>query len=204
MLTTLDALFGHGRKVVFSLVFRTPKPVSIGDNFFHLYFSFYFLIEPNFKFARYAFHFTGEEIKVDLAEEGIKKKGTKPMRYIVKDPVKAVKIAKTLITDWNKEHFIGLYLSPRLRVEKAELISLGCLDACLVHPRETFRPALINSTVRVIVLHNHPSGDVEPSEDDLTITKRLVEAGKILGIDLYDHIVFTKKNWLSMKDKKII
>tara|TARA_B100000315_G_scaffold146425_1_gene135357 strand:+ start:147 stop:737 length:591 start_codon:yes stop_codon:yes gene_type:complete len=124
------------------------------------------------------------------------------MRYIVKQPVKAVKIAKTLIIDWNKEHFIGLYLNPRLRVEKAELISLGCLNASLVHPRETFKPALINSTIRVIVLHNHPSGDVEPSEDDLTITKRLVEAGKILGIDLYDHIVFTKKKWLSMKEKK--
>lgn len=123
---------------------------------------------------------------------------------IINKPNDAVKIAKTLITDWKKEHFIGLYLNTRLELEKTELISLGSVNANLVHPRETFKPALINSASSVIVLHNHPSGDPEPSEDDLTITKRLVEAGKILGIDLNDHIIFTEKNSFSFKEEKLI
>ncbi len=84
------------------------------------------------------------------------------------------------------------------------MISLGSANASLVHPRETFKPAFVNSAVGVIVLHNHPCGDVEPSEDDLKMTKRLVEVGMILRIDLYDHIVFTKKKLLSMREKKMI
>ena len=126
------------------------------------------------------------------------------MCYIINKPSKAVKIARSLITDWKKEHFIGIYTNARLRVEKAELISLGSVNASLVHPRETFKPALINSACGIVVLHNHPAGDVEPSEDDLKMTKRLEKAGKILGIDLYDHIIFTEKKWLSMKERKII
>ncbi len=126
------------------------------------------------------------------------------MGYIINQPIKAVKIARSLITDWKKEHFIGIYTNGRMRVEKAELISLGCVNANLVHPRETFKPALINSATGVIVLHNHPTGDLEPSEDDLTTTKRLKKAGKILGFDLLDHIIFSEKKWLSMKAKKII
>jgi len=126
------------------------------------------------------------------------------MTYIVDRPDKAVKIAKTLITDWSKEHCIGLYLNARNNVEKAELISLGTVNTNIIHPRETFRPALLNSACGVILLHNHPSGDVDPSEDDLKITKRLKEAGKILGIDLIDHIIFSEKKWLSLKERKII
>jgi len=123
---------------------------------------------------------------------------------IINNPKDAVKVAKTLITDWKKEHFIGLYLNARLELEKTELISLGSVNANLVHPRETFKPALINSASSIIVLHNHPSGDPEPSEDDLTITKRLVEAGKILGIELNDHIIFTEKKNFSFKENKLI
>ena len=126
------------------------------------------------------------------------------MRYIIREPSKAVKIARTLITDWKKEHCIGIYLNARMRVEKAELVSLGSVNASLVHPRETFKPALINSATGVIVLHNHPGGDLEPSEDDLEVTKRLKKAGEILGIDLLDHIIFSERKWLSMKERKLI
>ncbi len=91
-----------------------------------------------------------------------------------------------------------------MKVEKAELVSLGSVNANLLHPRETFKPALINSAIGVIVLHNHPSGDLEPSEDDLEVTKRLKKAGEILGIDLLDHIIFSERKWLSMKERKLI
>lgn len=122
----------------------------------------------------------------------------------IDQPQKALKVAKALINDWKKEHFIGIYLNARLEVEQVELISLGTVNANLVHPRETFKPALVNSATGVVVLHNHPTGDVEPSEDDLEITKRLVEAGKILGIEVYDHIIFSDKKYYSFKDHRLI
>jgi DNA repair protein RadC len=126
------------------------------------------------------------------------------MGYIINEPIKAVKIARSLITDWNKEHFIGIYFSSKTKITRTELIGIGILNACLVHPRETFYPAVTNPTTDVIVLHNHASSDVEPSEDDITVTQRLKKAGEILGVKLHDHIIFSKQKWLSMKKRGII
>lgn len=102
----------------------------------------------------------------------------------------AVAVARGLIMDQYKEHFIALYLGPRNQLNKRELISLGTLNACLVHPREVLRPAIISRSMSVIVLHNHPSFCTDPSEADLELTKRLKEAGQIIGIELADHIIF--------------
>jgi DNA repair protein RadC len=82
-------------------------------------------------------------------------------------------------------------------------ISKGTLSASLVHPRETFESAIRKHAAQIIVAHNHPSGDPEPSEDDIRITKRLYEAGKIMGIELMDHIVITKESYCSLKDKNV-
>lgn len=121
---------------------------------------------------------------------------------IISDPKGAVEIAESMILDEHKEHFIGLYLSTRNTLKKRELISLGTLDASLVHPRETFRPAIVNRAAGIIVLHNHPSGATDPSEADIELTKRLQHAGKILGINLIDHIVFCSNGeFYSFKDK---
>ena len=81
---------------------------------------------------------------------------------------------------------------------------MGTVNASLVHPREVFEPAVRYLTAQIIIAHNHPSGDTEPSEDDLEITKRLVEAGKILGIEVIDHIIVTKNDFFSFKEKKLI
>jgi DNA repair protein RadC len=126
------------------------------------------------------------------------------MAKIIDHPIESVRIARTLITDWYKEHFIGIYFDSRTKITKAELISLGTLNACLVHPRETFKPAVMNSAKMIIVLHNHPSSDLEPSQDDIEVTQRLKKAGEILDIELYDHIIFNKRKWLSMKMLKLI
>ena len=126
------------------------------------------------------------------------------MTDVINQPLEATRIARTLITDWYKEHFIGIYLNTRTKIKKAELISLGILNACLIHPRETFHPALAISATKIIVLHNHPSSDLEPSEDDLITTRRLQQAGDILGIELLDHIVFNERRYLSMKEKNLI
>jgi DNA repair protein RadC len=108
------------------------------------------------------------------------------------------------LRDHKKEHFVIFYLDSRNQEIKREIISVGSLNANLVHPREVFEPAVRNLAAQIILAHNHPSNDPEPSEDDLEITKRLVESGKILGIEVIDHIIITKIGFISFKEKNLI
>jgi DNA repair protein RadC len=108
------------------------------------------------------------------------------------------------IRDNKKEHFVIFFLDTRNQEIKREVISVGSLNANLVHPREVFEPAVRHLAAQVILAHNHPAGDPEPSQEDLEITKRLVDAAKILGIEVTDHIIVTKSNFFSFKEQKII
>jgi DNA repair protein RadC len=108
------------------------------------------------------------------------------------------------IRDNKKEHFVVFYLDSVNQEIKKEIISIGILNANLVHPREVFEPAISNLAAQVIFAHNHPSGSTQPSEADLKITSRLITAGKILGIKVVDHIIVTKNNYLSFKEKGLI
>jgi DNA repair protein RadC len=103
-----------------------------------------------------------------------------------------------------KEHFVVFYLDTRNQIIKRETISIGTLNASLIHPREVFEPAILHSTAQIIIAHNHPSGITDPSEIDKEVTKRLVEAGKLLGIEVLDHIIVTKMAYTSLKAKLII
>jgi len=103
-----------------------------------------------------------------------------------------------------KEHFIALYLNARNQLVYKETISMGTLNANLVHPREVFEPALKHSAAGIMVAHNHPSGDPKPSEDDLEITKRLVEAGKMMGVELLDHVIIATSNHFSFKEERLM
>ena len=100
-----------------------------------------------------------------------------------------------------KEQFRGLYLNSRNKLIHDEVISLGTLNANLVHPREVFQPAVEFSAAAIILAHNHPSGDPEPSEDDLEITKRLVDASKVMGLEILDHLVIGGNKYASLKEK---
>ncbi len=100
--------------------------------------------------------------------------------------------------DLPKEHLRGLYLNTHYKVIHAETISIGTVDANIVHPREVFKPALEYSAAAVILVHNHPSGSTEPSGNDYEITKQLINAGAILGIDLIDHVIVTKEGFTSI------
>ena len=102
-----------------------------------------------------------------------------------------------------KEQFRGLYLNARNKVIHDEVISIGTLTANLVHPREVFQPAIEYLACGVIIAHNHPSGDPEPSEDDLEITRKLATVGKTMDIELLDHIIIGKNKYVSLKEKKI-
>ena len=110
----------------------------------------------------------------------------------------------TDLRDLKKEHFVVLYLNARNQLVRKEIVSIGTLNANLVHPREVFEPAIKHSAANIIVAHNHPSGDSKPSEDDLKITKRLIEAGKIMGIEIADHIIVAKNSHLSFKEEYLI
>lgn len=118
------------------------------------------------------------------------------------DPKKVCLLIKSRLKDYHKEHFYVIALNSRNH-SIAE-ISVGSLNASVVHPREVFSEAIINKAASVIFAHNHPSGNPEPSEADLAITKQLVEAGKILGIEVLDHIIVSKNSYFSFKIKNLI
>jgi len=103
----------------------------------------------------------------------------------------------------DKEHFWVIIVDTRNKVKFVELVSLGTMNSSLVHPREVFRRAIKRGASSIILGHNHPSGNTEPSEEDMRITKRLIEVGKIIGIEVLDHVVIGT-NGYSFKEKGLI
>jgi DNA repair protein RadC len=104
------------------------------------------------------------------------------------------------IRDKKKEHFVVLYVNTRNQVILKEVVSIGTLNASLVNPREVFEPAVRTLAAGIILAHNHPSGEAEPSDADIAVTKRMCEAGKLMGIEVLDHIIITKGKWYSFRD----
>ena len=103
-----------------------------------------------------------------------------------------------------KEHFVMLSLDTRNNLIKKSGISIGTLNASIVHPREVFKEAIQCSAANIIIAHNHPSGDVNPSSEDIEMTKRLKEAGKILGIEILDHVIVAKNTHYSLMEKRLV
>ncbi|MBS4015527.1 MAG: DNA repair protein RadC [Candidatus Latescibacteria bacterium] len=122
----------------------------------------------------------------------------------IDNPKTAIELLRTELKEYKKEHFKLIMLNSRNKVIDIADISTGTLNASLVHPREVFEAAIKHHSASVILVHNHPSGDPEPSDDDLKITKKLVESGKILSIDVVDHIIIGKDGYYSFKEKKLI
>jgi len=127
-----------------------------------------------------------------------------PKDFNIKNPESVVKAIRSSIKDKAKEHFKLILLNPRNKIIGISTISIGTLNASLVHPREVFKDAIMHSAASVVLAHNHPSGDPEPSEEDLKITKKLVDSGKILGIEVLDHIIIGKNGFFSFKEKGLI
>jgi len=120
------------------------------------------------------------------------------------ESIKDVIAQMSYLRDKTREHLAALYLNARNELVFKKHIFVGTLDANIAHPREIFEHALANHAASVILVHNHPSGDPQPSKADLEITKRILEAGKILGVDVLDHIIITKTKIFSFKIKKLI
>lgn len=106
--------------------------------------------------------------------------------------------------DSKKEHFVAFYFDTQNHLIERQIISIGTLSTSLVHPREVFEPAITLHSASIIIAHNHPSGELEPSTEDKEVTKRLLEAGKIVGIELTDHVIVTKSGYLSFTQKHLL
>ena len=128
--------------------------------------------------------------------EGYSEAGDKP---ILKTPEDVVGLVRGRLKGKKKEHFLALLLDTRSRLIKVAEISVGSLDSSIVHPREVFKEAISATAASVIFVHNHPSGDPTASEDDVKLSKRLSEAGDIMGIDVLDHVIIGDKEYLSLK-----
>jgi len=109
-----------------------------------------------------------------------------------------------LLRDELKEKFFVICLNSTNKIIKYEIISVGSLNSSVVHPREVFKVGIENSSANIILLHNHPSGNAEPSNEDINLTKKLVDAGKLLEIQVFDHIIIAGNNFTSLVEKRII
>jgi DNA repair protein RadC len=108
------------------------------------------------------------------------------------------------IRESKKEHFVVFFLDTQNQLITREVISIGTLNSSLIHPREVFEPAVKNLASHIIIAHNHPSGSLEPSNEDLAVTKRLTDAGRLLGIEILDHVIVTGTGCISFKEKSLI
>ncbi len=120
-------------------------------------------------------------------------------RETVKTPEDVVALVRSRLKGKKKEYFLALLLDTRNQLIRVAEISIGSLDSSIVHPREVFKEAVSASAASVLFAHNHPSGDPEASEDDVNLTKRLAQAGEIMGIDVLDHIIIGEQKYLSLK-----
>jgi DNA repair protein RadC len=110
------------------------------------------------------------------------------------------KLFHARLKDKKQEHFYLIMLNTKNIIMGEQLISRGILDASIIDPREVFKPAIRNSASRVILVHNHPSGDSSPSSEDKSVTEKLIEAGNLLGIKVLDHVIIGEDKWWSWKD----
>jgi DNA repair protein RadC len=122
----------------------------------------------------------------------------------IRGPDDVVALVGPKLRGEHREHFIVLLLNARHEVIGSETVSIGSLNASIVHPREVFKPAVLASAASIVLVHNHPSGDPEPSEEDLSITKRLVEAGELLGIGVLDHVILACRGVVSFRSRQLL
>ncbi len=123
---------------------------------------------------------------------------------IFSSPADVYKHLAFLFNDQVKERFVVIWLNSGNRMTGFEVITEGVLNSSLAHPREIFRGAIVATCASIIVAHNHPSGNPEPSEEDLQITKQIVEAGKIIGIPVHDHIIFADHTYTSLAERGLL
>jgi len=120
---------------------------------------------------------------------------------IIRSPEDAADYVMQDMRNLNQEHLVALFLNTKNEIIDRKTIFIGSLNASIVHPRELYREAIKRSSASLIVCHNHPSGSPDPSQEDIHVTRRLAESGKIVGIELLDHLVIGDQKFVSLKEK---
>jgi DNA repair protein RadC len=123
---------------------------------------------------------------------------------IISTPSDVFNHLKDFLSNKKQEYFIVLSLDGKNAVISTRIASIGILNMSLVHPREVFKDAILDSASRIIAIHNHPSGACEASQMDISITRQLTQAGEIIGIPLVDHIIISSEGFISMKDRGLL
>ncbi|MGD6816715.1 RadC family protein [Metabacillus sp. 113a] len=122
-------------------------------------------------------------------------------RYVIRSPQDGANYVMEEMRFLTQEHFVCLYLNTKNHVIHKHTVFIGSLNASIVHPREVFKEAFRRSAASFICIHNHPSGDPSPSREDIEVTKRLSECGKMIGIELLDHLIIGDRKYISLKEK---
>lgn len=128
----------------------------------------------------------------------------KPKKATLSDPSSVVTLLRKIVPDNVREHLLAIYLDGTHTPIAYYIVATGNANACPVHPREVFQPAILAGATALIVAHNHPSGSVEASPEDRDMTRRLIEAGKLLGVPLLDHVIFTESEHYSFRDRSCL
>jgi len=137
-------------------------------------------------------------VRIELIREKVYEKGP-----VLKEPEDVFGFVKEIAFK-DREHFLVILLNTKNEVLGIETVSIGSLNSAIVQPREIFKAAILANSASVILVHNHPSGDLEPSKEDLKSTKKLQEAGNLLNIPVIDHLIINSREYLSFKNKNLI
>ncbi|MFT5874690.1 MAG: DNA repair protein RadC [Clostridium sp.] len=162
----------------------------------------------------------GEQMVMKVCENGDKKIPAKRVDIVsikmvregsilydirkISSPADAVELGRRFLDECDRENLIVCCVDTKNQPISISVISIGSLNSSIVHPREVFKTAILANSASIILFHNHPSGDVTPSSEDISVTKRLVEAGNIIGISLLDHIIIGEGNYCSLKEKGLL
>lgn len=136
-----------------------------------------------------------------LLAKKVRNVGKNETRYTIRSPEDAASYMMAEMSSLTQEHFVVLYLNVKNEVLHKKTIFIGSLNSSIVHPREVYKEAVKHSAASIICLHNHPSGTVTPSPEDIDVTKRLAEAGSVMGVELLDHLIIGDHKYLSLKEK---
>jgi DNA repair protein RadC len=154
------------------------------------------MTEKIIRFKTLEWKFKETNIKYPELTEMPKKKITSPRDFF--------DLFNPIFKEEPVEIFIVAWLSTANRIIGFEKVSVGNLNSSIVDPRSVFRSAIVANSASIIVAHNHPSGNQEPSEEDISITKKLVESGKVLGVHVFDHIIFAEETYTSFVERRLI
>ncbi len=139
-------------------------------------------------------------LKVSMVKEGV----LSSEMHSVGNPRDTADLLMPMLRHEDREHLVAVLLDTKNKVLAVNTVSVGDLSSSIVHPREVMKPAIIAGAASIIISHNHPSGDPTPSPEDVTVTKRLIQAGEILGVEVLDHIIIGDGVFVSMKERGLI